>query len=75
MLSVPFGVIKFSNCIASLLQTLQYQNKQHLYALSWPITGSGPFLKFIFLKVEQDSKVEMNDETCFVHYLYRQFLN
>lgn len=74
MLSVPFGVIKFSNCIASLLQTLPYQNKQHLRS-SWPIKGSGPFLKFIFLTVEQDSKVEVNDETCFVHYQYHQILN
>lgn len=72
MLSVPFGVIKFSNCIASLPYHIKINN---IYALSWPITGSGPFLKFIFLTVEQDSKVEMNDETCFVHYLDRQFLN
>lgn len=33
MRSVPFGVIKFSNCIAILLKALQYQNKQHLHSI------------------------------------------
>lgn len=72
MLSVPFGVIKFVLPVCCKPYHIKINN---IYALSWPIKGSGPFLKFIFLTVEQDSKVEVNDETCFVHYQYHQILN